>query len=92
MEHLDQLTSKQQHDIQVYCNGHRHMIKPTTADITLFTVDLMEKVGNSPLTSKQKKELVTALYMDVAKDDTNGFDTQDNISDLIDLADRKSVV
>jgi len=86
MEYLDHLDAKKQRELEVYCDAHRHKQRPTAVDVTRFTVELMEIVEPTPLKPQQKKELVTALYYDVAKQSDNGFDKDMDISDMIELA------
>jgi hypothetical protein len=70
MEHL---TVREQRDIKRFVDANRHVQQASEVVHMKWIAECMELISTTKLANSQKRELVVALYKDLAKDDTNNF-------------------
>lgn len=82
---LQQLTFDKQRDIARFLDANRNRTKVDETTHFKLTKELMDLLEFTPLQNSDRKLLVTALYNDVAADDTNKFNATFNISEAIEI-------
>lgn len=83
---LDLLDALKRREITRFVDAYRH-VKDNVNEIMhmQWVAEAMELMAPTPLNNVQKKTLVTSLYADLAKDDTNAFKDNFDVQSAIEF-------
>ncbi len=85
MEHIEKLSPNKRLQLEEFVNAHTNDKGVSVLDYQSWVTRCMELLGPENIPGIQKKELVIALYRTMSEKETNDFDAEFNIADVIQL-------